>query len=250
MFCWHGSKNWLDLRKLWLLRFLSYAEFNLFCIKRIHVLNYDCYQFYLCRFQHAFPSLFLQIFYSSQCEFREIRLDLTRTPFSPLFLSTCILVQHRMKFFYFLFVHLTGLLQNMIGKEHWSVYVPEWILILFYSFIIPVVKNLLFLFCNLVSTSGLCMWAKLTPSPFPKHPLYPPVYTSSFESIQGALWKETRHLGFKIFVYLCDERTVYDVTEWAACQNLDWLEANSCRLLCKVKRGGRGGQQRQQHSTG
>ncbi|XP_030851980.1 titin homolog isoform X2 [Strongylocentrotus purpuratus] len=67
----------------------------------------------------------------------------------------------------------------------------------------------------------------------------------------GALWKETRHLGFKIFVYLCDERTVYDVTEWAACQNLDWLEANSCRLLCKVKRGGRGSQQqRQQHSAG
>ncbi|XP_063963077.1 titin homolog isoform X1 [Lytechinus pictus] len=66
----------------------------------------------------------------------------------------------------------------------------------------------------------------------------------------GDLWKETASLGFKIYVFLCDDQTVYDVTEWAACQNLDWVEANSCRLLCKVMRGSQGNRQRQHQSAG
>lgn len=66
----------------------------------------------------------------------------------------------------------------------------------------------------------------------------------------GALWKETANFGFKIFVYLCDGDRVYDVTRWAACQNLEWMEANSCQLQCRVKRGRGSGQQRQAPTQG
>ncbi|XP_038067650.1 uncharacterized protein LOC119737397 [Patiria miniata] len=51
---------------------------------------------------------------------------------------------------------------------------------------------------------------------------------------EGDVWVETTHLGFKWHFYAMMEDKIFDITEWAKCQDMKYMEANSCEIRYRV----------------
>ncbi|CAB3374143.1 Hypothetical predicted protein [Cloeon dipterum] len=62
---------------------------------------------------------------------------------------------------------------------------------------------------------------------------------------EGDIWAESSLMGFLWYYYACMEGSVYDITEWAACQadNLRHLKANSHAVQYRIVLGKRNNQQ-------
>jgi DnaJ homolog subfamily C member 14 len=67
---------------------------------------------------------------------------------------------------------------------------------------------------------------------------------------QGDIWAESSVMGFLWYYYACMEGSVYDITEWAACQadNLRHLKANSHAVQYRIVLGKRNNQQGRSNS--
>ncbi|XP_022100208.1 uncharacterized protein LOC110984373 [Acanthaster planci] len=51
---------------------------------------------------------------------------------------------------------------------------------------------------------------------------------------EGDVWVETSHLGFKWHFYAMMEDKIFDITEWAVCQDMKYMEPNSCEVRYRV----------------
>ncbi|XP_072019326.1 dnaJ homolog subfamily C member 14-like isoform X2 [Amphiura filiformis] len=71
-----------------------------------------------------------------------------------------------------------------------------------------------------------------------ERPCYAARYCSRHDTLHGAtegdMWAETTHLGFKWHYYACMDDEVFDITEWAKCQNLRHMESNCCEVRYRI----------------